>query len=188
MIFSVLLVLGVCLVPAHSKPAGRLQSSHCGHLSFFSNSLLHLNFPCVTSLVKFKIILMNKSNECVVSLQKNIWAVLSFKPVLKRQRNLWMMHTSTPEKSELIFWVILLYDKLISLSIVLMKAIHYTSKKDDSFELIIPLCLSLLQESETSPQGSGETSRCSPSVEAASGWHTLSCKICRLHGTDLPSA
>lgn len=46
----------------------------------------------------------------------------------------------------------------------------------------------LHQESEASTQGGGESSRRSSSNEAASRRHTLSCEICRLHGTNPPSA
>ena len=48
--------------------------------------------------------------------------------------------------------------------------------------------LFVFQESEAGPQGCGETPWCSSSHEAAPWWHSLSCEICRLHGTDPPSA
>lgn len=85
--FSVLLMLGICLVPAELKPASK--SSRCcfvtnihPHLIFFPQSCHKIvNFLC---------------------LQMNILAVLFFSDLLKKQGKLWMMHTSTPEKSELI--------------------------------------------------------------------------------------
>lgn len=74
-----------------------------------------------------------------------------------------------------------------------MQAIHYNYSVAQATRLQFGLYCStvgpvLHQESEASPQGGGDSSRCSSSNEAASRRHTLSCQICRLHGTNPPSA
>ncbi len=80
-----------------------------------------------------------------------------------------------------------------------MQAVHFSNstikrklqnlmKEHNILLNCLTVWLFLLQESATSPQGSCESSRCSPSNEAAPCWHTLSCEICRLHGTNAPSA
>lgn len=81
MLFSVLLVLGISLVPASSKPAGSLHHPHCTRCYFF-----FCTYVCVC--------------VCVGSLQVDISAVLSFRNVLRMQRKSWMTRTCSPERSE----------------------------------------------------------------------------------------
>lgn len=89
MLLSVLLALGIVLVPAHSKPAGRLQPSR------------RFQLPLMSELCFLWWI--SKWCECWF-LQVNIWAALYFYAVLRRPSNSWMMHTHTPERSEFILF------------------------------------------------------------------------------------